>query len=59
MTVDRKHQMGPGGTCLCPKCGYRAVHVQGQRCIEQRCPQCGAKMLREGSEHHAKIESKK
>jgi hypothetical protein len=30
----------------------RVFDPHGVRCRDERCPQCGAKMLREGSEHH-------
>lgn len=38
---------GPGGNCLCPKCGHRIPHQAGQRCIDLACPKCGTKMIRE------------
>jgi tRNA(Ile2) C34 agmatinyltransferase TiaS len=38
---------GPAGNCVCPKCGYKAVHTVGQRCIDLNCPKCGTKMIRE------------
>lgn len=40
---------GPSGNCVCPnpKCGYKAAHVAGQRCIDLVCPKCGTKMIRE------------
>lgn len=38
---------GPGGNCLCPKCGHREPHVAGQPCTEQTCPKCGTRMIRE------------
>lgn len=38
---------GPGGYCVCPSCGHRKSHVAGQPCYEQKCPQCGAPMIRE------------
>ena len=37
---------GPGGDCFCPKCGYKAPHVQGQPCNQQSCPSCGTNMTR-------------
>ncbi len=50
----RGHQgLGPVGHCVCPKCEYRIRHEAGRPCQEQRCPRCGAKLLREGSDHHA------
>ena len=44
--------MGSSGHCICPKCQTKISHRRGVRCQEQRCPECGAKMLREGSRHH-------
>jgi hypothetical protein len=38
---------GPGGNCVCPKCGYSQPHVAGQRCLDQACPQCGTRLLKE------------
>ena len=38
--------LGPGGECVCPKCGQRAPHQQGVPCYEQLCPQCNAPMTR-------------
>jgi hypothetical protein len=52
MTSERRHEMGPGGYCICPKCNKKAPHVRGTPCQEQRCPHCGVKMLREDSYHH-------
>lgn len=37
---------GPGGECLCPKCGHRIPHLAGQRCLDTRCPKCGTMMVR-------------
>jgi len=42
-----KPTSGPGGNCLCPKCGHKEAHVAGQRCIDRVCPKCGTKMVRE------------
>jgi len=38
--------LGPGGECVCPKCGYRAPHTVGAPCMHQKCPKCGATMAR-------------
>lgn len=38
---------GPSGNCICPKCGYKATHQVGQRCLDLACPKCGTKMIRE------------
>lgn len=52
MAVKRRHEMGSGGFCVCPKCDERIRHRRGTPCQEEHCPSCGAKMLREGSYHH-------
>jgi len=44
--------MGSSGTCVCPKCNYQAPHKSGVPCQQERCPNCDAKLLREGSDHH-------
>jgi Zn-finger nucleic acid-binding protein len=55
----RQHIMGAGGTCICPKCQATLPHRDGVRCQDERCPQCGGKMLREGSPHHQQWLKKK
>jgi predicted Fe-Mo cluster-binding NifX family protein len=37
---------GPGGICVCPKCGERLPHTVGQPCSQRACPKCGATMAR-------------
>jgi predicted DNA-binding protein (UPF0251 family) len=44
--------MGQGENCICIHCGMQVPHIQGQPCKERDCPQCGKKMIREGSYHH-------
>lgn len=51
--------LGPGGFCLCPKCGHRQPHRPGVPCQEERCPKCGVVLVREGSEHDRLIKDKK
>lgn len=38
---------GPGGNCICPKCGERVAHQLGASCYNQKCPKCGSSMTRE------------
>ncbi|PIX29762.1 MAG: hypothetical protein COZ65_00565, partial [Caldiserica bacterium CG_4_8_14_3_um_filter_35_18] len=40
-------EFGPGGFCVCPKCGFKKPHEAGIPCRDERCPQCGAVMMRE------------
>jgi predicted amidophosphoribosyltransferase len=58
MTKERRHDMGTGGFCICPKCGEKTPHHRGIPCQEERCPACGAKLLREGSHHHQLFQKK-
>jgi predicted amidophosphoribosyltransferase len=58
MTVKRRYEMGAGGLCICPKCGEKIAHRRGIPCQEERCPSCGAKLLREGSHHHRLFQEK-
>jgi NAD-dependent SIR2 family protein deacetylase len=59
--MDTVHSqgMGPGGFCICPKCGYKKPHEAGIPCQQEKCPNCGTKLIREGSYHHNLIEKKK
>ncbi|MEJ2406633.1 MAG: ferredoxin [Candidatus Thiodiazotropha sp.] len=58
MTVKRRYEMGAGGLCICPKCGEKIAHRHGIPCQEERCPGCGAKLLREGSHHYRLFKEK-
>jgi len=31
---------GPGGWCVCPKCGYKIAHQAGVPCSTLKCPNC-------------------
>jgi len=57
--MERRHDMGAIGDCICPKCGEKTPHHRGIPCQEEHCPQCGAKLLREGSYHHTLFLQKK
>ncbi|SMF62366.1 hypothetical protein SAMN02745866_04003 [Alteromonadaceae bacterium Bs31] len=51
--------MGDGGQCICPKCDLRLAHKNGIPCQQEKCPQCGAKMLRKDSRHHQLLMQKR
>ena len=38
--------LGPGGECICPKCGTKVPHQRGVPCYKQTCPNCGSPMTR-------------
>ncbi len=43
-----REKMGPNGQCLCPQCDKTIPHAKGTPCVEMRCPECGAMMVRKG-----------
>jgi ribosomal protein L40E len=59
MKGERPGRGGPGGNCICLKCGTKVPHQAGTPCMDTKCPQCGATMIREGSEHHRLFQEKK
>jgi len=45
---QRKNQgKGPGGICVCKKCGYKKPHNLGAPCSEIKCPKCNINLERE------------
>jgi len=38
--------VGPGGECMCTKCGTTAPHEVGTPCTSMKCPKCGSPMVR-------------
>jgi hypothetical protein len=38
---------GPGGYCICSKCGTKVLHQKGVKCATVKCPDCGHAMIRE------------
>jgi len=38
---------GPGGYCVCPKCGYKIPHQRGIPCSTLECPKCKINLVRE------------
>jgi hypothetical protein len=39
--------LGPGGFCICAKCGEKLPHKKGIKCTRLKCPKCGKTMIRE------------
>ena len=39
--------MGPGGYCVCAKCGEKDLHQRGEKCTTLKCPKCGHTFIRE------------
>ena len=37
---------GPGGECVCPKCGEKVAHQPGVPCYSVNCPKCNSQMVR-------------
>jgi len=37
---------GPGGYCICPKCGHKVDHERGVPCASLKCPKCGINLTR-------------
>jgi len=37
---------GPGGDCICPKCGETLPHIVGQPCNQRKCPKCDTVLQR-------------
>jgi len=38
---------GPGGYCVCTKCGKKVPHKKSVECTTLKCPECGNTMIRE------------
>ena len=38
--------------CICVNCNTRIPHLRGVPCRDNRCPNCGKIMFKEGSYHH-------
>jgi len=49
---NHRQKLGAEGSCVCPKCAHKMAHQAGVPCQQESCPECGAKMLREGSSHY-------
>ncbi len=44
--IKEAKAMGPGGVCVCPKCGYTVTHEKGTPCSLIKCPKCGVELVR-------------
>lgn len=44
---NRGGSFGPGGQCVCAKCGESIPHQRGTKCTTIKCPECGHTMVRE------------
>jgi len=38
--IEEATGQGPGGYCVCPKCGYQIEHQRGIPCSSLKCPKC-------------------
>ncbi len=53
-SLSGKEGLGPSGLCVCVKCNYSSQKKRGIPCMEEKCPNCGATLLRQGGTHHSK-----
>jgi NAD-dependent SIR2 family protein deacetylase len=44
--------MGAVGNCICVKCGCAAPKKPGTPCMQEKCPNCGGVLMREGGSHY-------
>jgi cation diffusion facilitator family transporter len=44
--IEEARGQGPGGNCVCPKCGYKIPHQRGTPCSILECPKCKIKLVR-------------
>jgi len=44
--IEKASGKGPGGWCVCPKCGYKTAHQAGVPCSTLKCPNCGVSLER-------------
>lgn len=45
--IEEAQGQGPGGDCICPKCGYKTPHKRGTPCSTLKCPTCNINLKRE------------
>ncbi len=51
--------IGQSGQCICPNCDLTLPHTAGVPCSTQLCPNCNIRMIRENSDHHRIILTKR
>ena len=51
--------MGAVGNCICVKCGYAAPKKPGTPCMQEKCPDCGTVLMREGGSHYQQAVKRK
>lgn len=56
--MSKQNHMGNNGNCICPKCGKKTIHHRGVPCQDEKCSECGVKLLREDSYHHELLKKK-
>ena len=44
--IEEAAGQGPGGYCVCPKCGYKIPHQRGIPCSTLQCPNCKVNLER-------------
>jgi len=59
-TAYNKKELSSGMSdhCICIKCSYTSIKKRGIPCMEEKCPTCGAVLLREGGYHYQKAKGK-
>jgi len=45
--IEEAAGRGPGGYCVCPKCGYKIPHQRGVPCSTLQCPNCKINLQRQ------------
>ncbi len=58
-TQSGREGAGPSGMCICVKCNYQSPKKRGVPCMDEKCPKCGATLLREGGTHYRNALNKK
>ena len=53
-----KEGSGPSGQCVCVKCNYTSPKKRGAPCMDEKCPHCGAVLLRKDGAHYKKAVNK-